>query len=59
MDEAAVPTPDVCGQCHGTQVAQFSSGKHALAWAALKAMPTTHELPMILVDGMKGCGGCH
>ena len=59
VDEAAVPTPDVCGQCHGTQVAQFSSGKHALAWAALKAMPTTHELPMILVDGMKGCGGCH
>jgi hypothetical protein len=38
---------------------QFSKGKHAAAWASLKAMPTTHALPVSLVDGMKGCGGCH
>ena len=38
---------------------QFSAGKHALAWAAMEAMPTTHALPMALTQGMKGCGGCH
>jgi hypothetical protein len=59
VDEAGLPTPDVCAKCHQDQVTQFSKGKHALAWAALKAMPTTHQLPATLVDGMKGCGGCH
>jgi len=54
-----IPTPNTCNECHETQVEQFSKGKHAAAWAALKAMPTTHALPMALVDGMKGCGGCH
>jgi hypothetical protein len=29
---------------------------HALAWAALKAMPTFHRQPMTLTEGMKGCG---
>jgi hypothetical protein len=54
-----IPTPETCNECHETQVAQFSKGKHAAAWAALKAMPTTHWQPMALIDGMKGCGGCH
>jgi hypothetical protein len=54
-----LPTADTCAQCHDIQFAQFSAGKHALAWAAMKAMPTTHALPMALRDGMKGCGGCH
>jgi hypothetical protein len=53
------PTAQTCNQCHDTQVAQFSKGKHALAWAAMNAMPTTHALPMALTQGMKGCGGCH
>jgi hypothetical protein len=35
------------------------AGKHAVAWAAMEAMPTTHWLPMALREGMKGCGGCH
>jgi hypothetical protein len=52
-------TAETCGDCHEDQVAQFSRGKHAFAWAALKAMPTTHWKPMELIDGMKGCGGCH
>ncbi len=55
----SLPTPQVCEQCHPDRVAQFSAGKHALAWAALKAMPTAHMLPIELSDGMKGCGGCH
>jgi len=41
------------------QGAQFEAGKHALAWAAMKAMPTAHWQPMALTEGMKGCGGCH
>ncbi len=56
---AAIPTPATCEECHADQVEQFGKGKHALAWAALKAMPTTHWKPMELIDGMKGCGGCH
>ena len=54
-----IPTPDTCADCHSTQVEQFSKGKHAFAWAALQAMPTTHALPVALNEGMKGCGGCH
>jgi len=54
-----LPTPEVCGTCHEPQVAQFTRGKHAAAWAAMNAMPTTHALPMALAGGMKGCGGCH
>jgi hypothetical protein len=40
-------------------VKQFSAGKHALAWAAMKAMPTFHWQAMAMTEGMKGCGGCH
>ena len=54
-----IPTPATCAMCHETQVEQFEGGKHALAWAAMKAMPTTHWQPMVLTEGMKGCGGCH
>jgi hypothetical protein len=54
-----IPTPDTCAECHETQVKQFKDGKHALAWAAMKAMPTAHWQPMALMEGMKGCGGCH
>ncbi|MBI3872319.1 MAG: cytochrome C [candidate division Zixibacteria bacterium] len=56
---AAIPTPETCRPCHATQVDQFSRGKHAQAWAAMKAMPTAHWQPMAMMEGMKGCGGCH
>ncbi|MCE5263100.1 MAG: cytochrome C, partial [Deltaproteobacteria bacterium] len=56
---AEVPTPERCAYCHGPQVKQFEGGKHAKAWASLKAMPTFHMQPMAMMDGMKGCGGCH
>jgi len=59
VDKVKLPTPDTCGQCHAERVAQYKRGKHAFAWAAFKAMPTTHAMPMVLADGMKGCGGCH
>jgi len=54
-----IPTPETCANCHETQVQQFKAGKHAFAWAAMKAMPTAHWQPMALMEGMKGCGGCH
>ena len=54
-----IPTPATCAMCHKKQVEQFKGGKHAAAWAAMKAMPTAHMQPMALMEGMKGCGGCH
>jgi hydroxylamine dehydrogenase len=54
-----IPTPDTCATCHQTQVEQYKKGKHSLAWAAMKAMPTIHWQPMAMIEGEKGCGGCH
>jgi predicted CXXCH cytochrome family protein len=55
----AIPTPETCAGCHDEKVAEFKKGKHALAWAAMNAMPRAHHTPMALMEGMKGCGGCH
>jgi len=57
--EAKIPTPETCAQCHEERVEQYKAGKHAFAWAAMNTMPTTHWKPMELIEGMKGCGGCH
>lgn len=57
--KARIPTPDTCAPCHETQVTQYKRGKHAMGWAAMKAMPTIHWQPMALIEGQKGCGGCH
>lgn len=57
--KAEIPTPSTCETCHEEQVQQFSKGKHALAWVAMKAMPTIHHQPVELIEGQKGCGGCH
>ena len=59
VSKVQIPTLDTCKTCHEIQGAQFEAGKHALAWAAMKAMPTAHWQPMALMEGMKGCGGCH
>jgi len=59
VDQVSLPTPETCAQCHPQQVQQFTSGKHALAWMTMEAMPTIHWQPMALTEGMKGCGGCH
>ncbi|HET9553679.1 MAG TPA: multiheme c-type cytochrome [Anaeromyxobacteraceae bacterium] len=57
--QAKMPTPDTCGGCHESQVAGFKKGKHAFAWAAVKAMPTFHYQALAVREGLKGCGGCH
>ncbi|HVO81477.1 MAG TPA: multiheme c-type cytochrome [Terriglobales bacterium] len=54
-----IPTPDTCAPCHETQVEQYKKGKHSMAWAAMLAMPTIHWQPMAMIEGQKGCGGCH
>ncbi len=59
VDQLATVTASTCKLCHRDQYRQFAKGKHALGWASMKAMPTTHYKPMELIDGMKGCGGCH
>lgn len=59
VKNVAIPTPATCGNCHAERVEQYKAGKHAAAWAAMKAMPTIHFQPMMLTEGMKGCGGCH
>lgn len=59
VSKTKIPSPDTCALCHDERVKQYKAGKHALAWAAMKAMPTMHWQPSILTDGMKGCGGCH
>jgi hydroxylamine dehydrogenase len=59
VENVGIPTPEVCAACHSERVGQFKSGKHAMAWAAMKAMPTTHAAPVAMIEGMKGCGGCH
>jgi hydroxylamine dehydrogenase len=59
VDKVKLPTPDNCAECHSMQVDQYKKGKHALAWAAMKAMPTIHWQPMAMIEGQKGCGGCH
>ncbi|MFB3896978.1 MAG: multiheme c-type cytochrome [bacterium] len=59
VDKVKIPTPETCTQCHKTQVDQYKQGKHSLAWAAMNAMPSAHYQPMQLMEGMKGCGGCH
>ena len=54
-----IPVPETCATCHKMRFEQFKAGKHAFAWTAMKAMPTAHWQPMTLMEGMKGCGGCH
>jgi len=59
VSEVNLPTPETCAVCHEERFEQFKNGKHALAWAAMNAMPSTHYQPMELIEGSKGCGGCH
>lgn len=56
---AKLPTYETCNVCHSTQSEQYLKGKHALAWVSMNAMPTIHMQPMSLIEGQKGCGGCH
>lgn len=56
---AKMPDEKVCAECHEKQFNQFSKGKHNLGWTAMNAMPITHVEPDELMEGGRGCGGCH
>jgi len=56
---AQMPTEEVCAMCHQDQYDQFAAGKHNHGWKSLNAMAVTHVEPPELMDGSRGCGGCH
>jgi len=55
----SLPDEQVCAACHEEQFGQFTSGKHNFGWTTLNALPVTHLEPDILIEGGRGCGGCH
>ncbi|MCW7077096.1 MAG: multiheme c-type cytochrome [Candidatus Syntrophoarchaeum sp.] len=59
VENVKFPTHETCGACHDVQDTQYMEGKHSIAWAALFAPPTTGDQPKELMEGQKGCGGCH
>jgi len=59
VDKAQMPTIETCRGCHAAKVEQFLAGKHALAWEAMLAIPMAHLQPKEIIQGQKGCGGCH
>lgn len=58
-DLAELPDESVCAECHEDQFDQFAKGKHNFGWASLNALPITHVEPDELMEGGRGCGGCH
>lgn len=58
-DLAVLPDESLCKECHEDQYAQFVKGKHNLGWKAMNALPVTHVEPDELMEGGRGCGGCH
>ncbi len=57
--KAVLPAEQVCAECHQDQFDQFSHGKHNFGWKSLNAIPATHMAPDELIEGGRGCGGCH
>ena len=58
-DLARLPDEHVCAECHEEQFNQFAKGKHNFGWTSLNALPITHVEPDELMEGGRGCGGCH
>jgi hypothetical protein len=58
-DKAINPTAATCEECHEERVKQFKAGKHSNAWKAISNMPILADQPQYLIEGEKGCGGCH
>jgi len=56
---AKMPDEHVCAECHEERFEQFSKGKHNFGWTSLNALPATHFAPDELIEGGRGCGGCH
>lgn len=54
-----LPDEQICADCHEDQVESFARGKHNHGWTVLNAIPATHFAPDELMEGGRGCGGCH
>ncbi len=59
VQNAQLPDEALCAECHEEQFTSFSHGKHNFGWTALNAIPGTHYAPDELIEGGRGCGGCH
>jgi hypothetical protein len=59
IDLAQMPDEHLCAQCHKKQFDEFGKGKHNFGWTSMNALPITHVEPDELMEGGKGCGGCH
>lgn len=57
--KAVLPDEKKCAQCHRKQFTEFTEGKHNHGWSVLNAIPATHMAPDELIEGGRGCGGCH
>ncbi len=57
--KAVLPSEQVCQGCHEEQFDSFTHGKHNFGWTVLNAIPGTHFAPDELIEGGRGCGGCH
>ncbi len=57
--KALLPTPETCAPCHPEKVEQFGLGKHARAWAAVRAMPAFHGTRESVPGDPAGCAACH
>ncbi len=57
--KAELPDEHKCAECHEEQFNQFKRGKHQFGWTSMNAMPVTHLEPDELMEGGRGCGGCH
>jgi len=58
-DLAQLPDENLCAQCHKKQFDEFVKGKHNFGWTSMNALPITHVEPDELMEGGRGCGGCH
>ncbi len=56
---AVLPDEAKCKECHQEQYDSFAKGKHNFGWTSLNAIPATHMAPDELIEGGRGCGGCH
>jgi len=56
---AVLPDEAKCKECHEEQYESFAQGKHNFGWTTLNAIPGTHMAPDELIEGGRGCGGCH
>ena len=59
VSKVTLPDEHKCAECHEEQFESFKMGKHQFGWTSLNALPITHVEPDTLMEGGKGCGGCH